>query len=57
MISKRLSVVILLSGLLACRAVAAQPTPPPSKTSDLPVHEAGINAFETRIRPILAEHC
>jgi mono/diheme cytochrome c family protein len=57
MIRNRLSAVIVLAGILACRAVGQETVTPTSKTAGSTSGEAGTLFFESRVRPILAEHC
>jgi len=47
----RLSLGALLLGLLACILA------PPARAADSPAGEAAIKFFETKVRPILIEHC
>src|SRR5687767_1260679 len=51
----RLSSNILASGVLSLAAIAA--SAPSSRAGDSPASAEAIEFFESRIRPVLAEHC
>jgi len=53
----RLSPGAVLLGLLACSLAAAGSVSPPALAADSPAGEAGIAFFESKVRPILFEHC
>ncbi len=57
MILKRLSAGMLLIFLLASVVMSQQPSAEPSRSAGSQAREAGLKLFETKIRPILAEHC
>ncbi len=54
---ERLMAVMVLSVILACRTVAQESATPASKTSGSTSGEAATRFFESKVRPILAEHC
>ena len=49
--------VLVLTAILACPAVAQESAKPTAKTSGSTSGEAGTRFFESKVRPILAEHC
>lgn len=57
MIGYRLLATMTLTWILAIPVVAEEPKASPPKALGSPTREAGVKFFETRIRPILADHC
>ena len=54
---ERLLAVLVFSGILACHAVAQESATPSSQKSGSTSGEAGTRFFESKVRPILVEHC
>ena len=57
MFRNRLSAGMVLTCVLAARVVAQDSAAAPSVASLVPAGEAGARYFESKVRPILVEHC
>ena len=54
---KRLSASAFPFGLLACLLLAPDRLSRPAEAADPPARDAGVAFFESKVRPILFEHC
>src|SRR5262249_8455179 len=57
MIRRLLPSGLMFTIVLACRAAAQETTAPPLTAKEVPIGSDGITFFESKVRPILAEHC
>jgi mono/diheme cytochrome c family protein len=48
---------MMLAGILVGRVVAQDPAAPTPPKAETPTRDAGLAFFESKVRPILAEHC
>ncbi len=54
---KRSPYSLVLTLALACHAVAQEPAPPRTKATEASASESATRFFETKVRPILSQHC